>query len=88
MTSNSSIYTTSVDYLNNSNNAKKFFSTVKNKLHFAITGNTAAEIIADRAHSSKPNMGLTTWRKAPDGKTFLSDTTIAQWHYFKEQLTA
>lgn len=53
------IYATSVDYSSNSNDTQKFFATVQNKLHFAITGNTAAEIIADHASASKPNMGLT-----------------------------
>ncbi|MBX9585947.1 MAG: virulence RhuM family protein [Gammaproteobacteria bacterium] len=80
------IYATSVDYLSSSNNAQKFFATVQNKLHFAITGNTAAEIIADRAQASKPNMGLTTWRKAPDGKIFLSDVTIAKNYLSKDEI--
>ncbi|MFI4937328.1 MAG: virulence RhuM family protein [Candidatus Berkiellales bacterium] len=72
------IYATSVDYSPKSDPASKFFANVQNKLHFAITGNTAAEIIIDRANSEKPNMGLTTWRKAPSGKIFLSDTTVAK----------
>jgi hypothetical protein len=55
-------------------------------LHFAITGSTAAEIIADRVHASKPNMGLTTWRKAPDGKILLSDTTIAKNYLNKDEI--
>lgn len=80
------IYATSVDYLSSSNNAQKFFATVQNKLHFDITGNTAAEIIADRAQASKPNMGLTTWRKAPDGKIFLSDVTIAKNYLSKDEI--
>lgn len=81
------IYATSVDYLSNSSSTQKFFATVQNKLHFAITGNTAAEIIAGRAHSSKPNMGLTTWRKAPDGKIFLSDVTIAKNYLSKDEIS-
>lgn len=81
------IYATSVDYLSSSNNAQKFFATVQNKLHFAITGNTAAEIIADRAHGSKPNMGLTTWRKAPNGKIFISDATIAKNYLSKDEIS-
>ncbi len=80
------IYATSVDYLSGSSNAQKFFATVQNKLHFAITGNTAAEIIADRAHASKPHMGLTTWRKAPDGKMFISDVTIAKDYLTKHEI--
>lgn len=81
------IYATSVDYLSVSSNAQKFFATVQNKLHFAITGNTAAEIIAERAHGSKPNMGLTTWRKAPKGKIFLSDATIAKNYLSKDEIS-
>ncbi len=64
------IYATSVDYSSSLNDTQMFFATVQNKLHFAITGNTAAEIIADRAHASKTNMELTTWRRAPDSKFF------------------
>jgi len=81
------IYATSVDYLSHSSKAQNFFATVQNKLHFAITGNTAAEIIADRAHASKSNMGLTTWRKAPDGKIFLSDATIAKNYLNKDEIS-
>ena len=62
------IYATSIDYSPNTAEAEKFFATVQNKLHFAITGRTAAEIIAERADSEKPFMGLTTWRKSPKGK--------------------
>lgn len=62
------IYATSIDYSPNTAEAEKFFSTVQNKLHFAITGQTAAELIASRADKTKTNMGLTTWRKAPKGK--------------------
>lgn len=80
------IYATSVDYMSNSSNAQKFFATVQNKLHFAITGNTAAEIIADRVNASKPNMGLNTWRKAPEGKIFLSDATIAKNYLSKNEI--
>lgn len=80
------IYATSVDYLSSGSDAQKFFATVQNKLHFAITGNTAAEIIADRACASKPNMGLTTWRKAPEGKIFLSDVIIAKNYLNKDEI--
>ncbi|MBM4212030.1 MAG: virulence RhuM family protein [Gammaproteobacteria bacterium] len=81
------IYATSVDYSSSSNDTQKFFATVQNKLHFAITGNTAAEIIADRAFASKPNMGLTTWRKAPEGKIFLSDVKIAKNYLSKDEIS-
>ncbi len=80
------IYATSMDYSSKSSNAQTFFATVQNKLHFAITGSTAAEIIADRASASKPNMGLSTWRKAPDGKIFLSDTVIAKNYLRKDEI--
>ncbi|WP_341816457.1 RhuM family protein [Wolbachia endosymbiont (group A) of Agelastica alni] len=72
------IYATSVDYSNCAIETKNFFAVVQNKLHFTITGNTAAEIITNRANRNKPNMGLTNWRKAPKGKIFLSDTHIAR----------
>ena len=62
------IYATSIDYSLKAEDTKKFFATVQNKLHFAITGQTAAEIIANRVDSTKPNMGLTSWRKSPKGK--------------------
>jgi hypothetical protein len=59
---------------------------VQNKLHFAITGNTAAEIIANRVDRSKPNMGLTNWRKGPKGKIFLSDTQVAKNYLDKSEI--
>ena len=58
----------SIDYNKETEITQKFFKTVQNKLHWAITGKTAAELIAQRADSSKPNMGLTTWKNAPTGK--------------------
>jgi hypothetical protein len=81
------IYATAVDYSPKSDAASKFFATVQNKLHFAITGNTAAEIIASRAQHDKPNMGLTTWRKAPNGKIFPSDITVAKNYLSKEEIS-
>ena len=57
---------------------KEFFATVQNKLHYAITKHTAAEIIYDRADSTKPNMGLTTWKNAPSGRIRKSDVVIAK----------
>ena len=59
--------TTSIDYDKNSEDAYTFFKIVQNKLHYAITGNTAAELIYERVDSKKINMGLTTWKEAPDG---------------------
>lgn len=58
----------SVDYDKNSKEAQYFFATVQNKLHFAITGKTAAEIVQERVDSTKPNMGLTTWENGPKGE--------------------
>jgi hypothetical protein len=80
------IYATSVDYSPHTAEAEKFFAAVQNKLHFAITGNTAAEIISKRADSSKPHMGLTSWRKAPAGKIYPSDITIAKNYLEKKEL--
>lgn len=80
------IYATSVDYSSSAEITRLFFATVQNKLHFAITGKTAAEIIAERADSSKPNMGLTSWRKAPAGKIYPGDITVAKNYLNKEEL--
>ena len=68
----------SADYDVNSPITKEFFATVQNKLHYAITKHTAAEIIYDRADSAKPNMGLTTWKNAPNGRIRKSDVVIAK----------
>lgn len=68
----------SVDYDLNAEITKNFFATVQNKLHFAITGQTAAEIIHSRVSSKKPNMGLTTWKNAPEGAIRKTDVAIAK----------
>ena len=68
----------SVDYSKDAEITQTFFKTVQNKLHWAITGMTAAEIIADRADSTKPHMGLTTWKNAPKGKVLKSDISVAK----------
>lgn len=80
------IYATSADYFPNTAEAEKFFATVQNKLHFAITGKTAAEIIALRVSKDKPHMGLTTWRKAPKGKILPSDIRVAKNYLQKEEI--
>ena len=77
------IYALSADYDKNSPMTKDFFATVQNKLHWAITGKTAAEIIYDSADASKIHMGLTNWKHAPDGKIQKSDATIAK-NYLNE----
>src|SRR3989339_773012 len=71
------IYATAIDYSPKAYESKQFFATVQNKLHFAITGKTAAEIIAGRASSKKEKMGLTSWRRSPKGKIMPSDIIIA-----------
>ena len=76
----------SVDYDLNSEITKNFFATVQNKLHFAITGQTAAEIIHSRASSEKPNMGLTTWKNAPEGAIRKTDVTIAKNYLGESEL--
>ncbi|MGM0588013.1 MAG: virulence RhuM family protein [Bacteroidota bacterium] len=68
----------SIDYDSDSPTTRQFYATVQNKLHWAITGQTAAEIIKNRVDSAKPNMGLKTWKKAPKGKILKSDVTIAK----------
>ena len=72
------IYATAVDYSKDSIITKEFFATVQNKLHFAIHGHTAAEVIVERANHKKENMGLTTWKNAPNGKIVKSDVSIAK----------
>jgi hypothetical protein len=68
----------SIDYDPKADVTRSFFSTVQNKLHWAITGRTAAELITERASADKPNMGLTTWKNAPKGKILKSDVTVAK----------
>ncbi len=72
------VYATAMDYNVNAPITKEFFAIVQNKLHYAIHGHTAAEIILARANHEKRNMGLTTWRNAPEGKIMKSDVAIAK----------
>ena len=74
----------SYDYDKNSETTRAFYSFVQNKLHFAVTGKTAAELIAERATLDSPTMGLTTWKGAPDGKILKSDTLVAK-NYLNEK---
>jgi hypothetical protein len=74
----------SIDYDANSELTQNFYKTVQNKLHWAITGNTAAEIIHKRVDSNKPNMGLTTWKNSPEGKILKSDINTAK-NYLEEK---
>lgn len=72
------IYATAMDYSVEAITTKSFFKTVQNKLHFAIHGKTAAELIVERANAEKQHMGLTTWKNAPQGKIVKSDVSIAK----------
>ncbi|MNQ22852.1 hypothetical protein D3C85_360060 [compost metagenome] len=80
------IYTTSVDYNKEAPTTKTFFAKVQNKLHFAIHGKTAAELIVDRANSTKENMGLTTWENSPKGKIVRTDVVIAKNYLNQDEL--
>lgn len=77
----------SIDYSNNSDITKRFYAEVQNKLHWAITGKTAAEIIASRVDSSKPNMGLTTWKNSPNGKILKTDIKVAKNYLQEEEIS-
>ena len=76
----------SLDYDPASDITKNFYKTVQNKLHWAITGHTAAELIAERASASQPNMGLTTWKNAPKGKISKTDVSIAKNYLSENEL--
>ncbi len=82
------IYATSIDYQQNATATKEFFATVQNKLHWAIHGHTAAEIVKLRADSSKPHMGLTTWKNAPAGPVRKADVTVAKNYLSQDELEA
>lgn len=82
------IYATSVDYDKDSPLTKAFFANVQNKMHYAITGNTAAELIMGRADSRVEHMGLSAWESAPDGKILKSDVTVAKNYLKKDELEA
>ena len=79
------IYSTAVDYSKESKITRDFFSTVQNKMHYAIHGNTAAEVITTRANHKKDHMGLTSWRNAPDGKIVKTDVSIAKNYLSKNE---
>lgn len=80
------IYATSVDYNKNAPTTREFFAKVQNKLHYAIHGNTASELVYKRADSSKPNMGLTNWANSPTGKILRTDVPIAKNYLTAEEL--
>ena len=76
----------SIDYQKDAEITHTFFKTVQNKLHWAITGKTAAELVAERAGADKPNMGLTTWKKGPAGKIQKSDVSIAKNYLIEKEI--
>jgi len=76
----------SADYDKNNELTKKFFATVQNKLHFAVSGQTAAEIIHSRADKNNTNMGLTTWKNAPKGAIRKTDVSIAKNYLNEEEI--
>ena len=78
---------TSIDYDKKSEEAYTFFKIVQNKLHYAITGHTAAELIYNRVNAEKENMGLTTWKEAPDGMIYKYDVSIAKNYLNEEELS-
>ena len=80
------IYATAVDYSLNSTITRDFFATVQNKMHYAAHGSTAAEVIMDRADHTKPYMGLTSWKNAPNGKIVKADVTVAKNYLFQEEV--
>ena len=82
------IYATAMDYDFKSPTTKNFFAHVQNKLHFAVHGHTAAELIVNRANHEKDYMGLTTWKKAPDGKIIKSDVVIAKNYLNEKEIKA
>ena len=80
------IYATSIDYNRDAPTTRRFFATVQNKLHYAVHGQTAAELIRSRADADQPHMGLTTWASSPDGKILPSDVIIGKNYLTRAEL--
>ena len=80
------IYATASDYDKNSLMTKQFYATVQNKMHYAVHGNTAAEVIVKRADHTKNHMGLTSWKNAPDGKIIKTDVSVAKNYLLQEEM--
>ena len=76
----------SIDYIKEDEITQTFFKTVQNKLHWAITGKTAAQLVAERADASKPNMGLQTWKNAPKGKIHKTDVIVAKNYLHEKEI--
>ena len=81
------IYSTAVDYSYDAKITHDFFSTVQNKMHYATHGNTAAELIVERADHKKDHMGLTSWKNAPDGKIVKADVSVAKNYLTLDEIT-
>ena len=82
------IYATAIDYNRDAPTTRDFFKKVQNKMHYAVHGHTAAELIVERADSDKEHMGLTTWAKAPNGKIIRSDVSVAKNYLKQNELQA
>lgn len=80
------LYATAIDYDKNSATTRRFYATVQNKMHYAVHGHTAAELIVERADHTKAHMGLTTWADAPDGKIKKSDVTVAKNYLSQDEM--
>lgn len=80
------IYATATDYNQDSPQTKQFFATVQNKMHFAVHGHTAAELVMERASADKPHMGLTSWSKSPEGKVLSGDVVVAKNYLTEPEL--
>ena len=81
------LYATAVDYDKTSATTRNFFSTVQNRMHVAVHGHTAAQLIYERADAEKEHMGLTTWENAPDGKIQKTDVVIAKNYLSRDEVT-
>ena len=82
------IYATAIDYNSDAPTTRDFFKKVQNKMHYAVHGHTAAELIVERADADKEHMGLTTWAKAPNGKIIRSDVSVAKNYLKQNELQA
>ena len=80
------LYATAIDYDKNSATTRRFYATVQNKMHYAVHGHTAAELIVERADHTKEHMGLTTWADAPEGKIKKSDVTVAKNYLSQDEI--
>ena len=80
------LYATAIDYDKNAATTRRFYATVQNKMHYAVHGHTAAELIVERAEHTKEHMGLTTWADAPDGKIKKSDVTVAKNYLSQDEM--